>query len=181
MFAEPPSLIFSPRDPVDLLQLLTPAIGTQMLPGSGDEIASIGRLLITERWLHRRRCQPCRWSHPMRKPKKQHKPLNDLSRSLIPFDPNPRLLGSKVSPTFIAFGEAHRSPAHYREYREARPRMERVVMRGGVWPLLGRRRGRCCRCRWRSRRGRCAVTTRRGRRCRRGGRCARGAFSSGLR
>src|SRR5262245_52588364 len=58
---------------------------------SGDEIASIGKLL-TERWLHRRRCQPCRWSPSMRKPKKQKKPLNDLSRSLTPFDPNHSLI-----------------------------------------------------------------------------------------
>ena len=28
----------------------------------------------------------------MRKPKQQHKPLNDLSRSLTPFDPNQALI-----------------------------------------------------------------------------------------
>src|SRR5215813_10616579 len=33
------------------------------------------------------RCQTCRWSPSMRKPKKQKKALNDLSRSLTPFDP----------------------------------------------------------------------------------------------
>src|SRR5262249_60267379 len=32
-----------------------------------------------------------RWSPSMRKPKKQNKPLNDLSRSLTPFDPNQTL------------------------------------------------------------------------------------------
>src|SRR5262249_51855348 len=58
---------------------------------SGDDIASIGRLL-TERWLHRRAYQPSRWSPSMRKPKKQKKPLNDLSRSLTPFDPNQTLI-----------------------------------------------------------------------------------------
>jgi hypothetical protein len=62
----------------------------QMLWGRGDEIASIGRLL-TERWLHRRRCQPCRWSPPMRKPNEQ-KPLDDLSHSLTPFEPNQTLI-----------------------------------------------------------------------------------------
>jgi hypothetical protein len=30
----------------------------------------------------------------MRKPKKQQKPLNDLSRSLTPFDPNHTLIGA---------------------------------------------------------------------------------------
>src|SRR5215467_5876040 len=59
---------------------------------SGDDIASIGKLL-TERWLHRRRYQPSRWSPSMRKPKKQKKPLNDLNRSLTPFDPNETLIG----------------------------------------------------------------------------------------
>ena len=29
----------------------------------------------------------------MRKPEQQHKPLNDLSRSLTPFDPNRTLIG----------------------------------------------------------------------------------------
>jgi hypothetical protein len=29
----------------------------------------------------------------MRKPKKQKKPLNDLNRSLTPFDPNETLIG----------------------------------------------------------------------------------------
>src|SRR5262245_43531632 len=33
-----------------------------------------------------------RWSHPMDKPTQQHKPLNDLSRSLTPFDPNQTLI-----------------------------------------------------------------------------------------
>src|SRR5262249_43581547 len=33
-----------------------------------------------------------RWSPSMRKPKKQKKPLNDLSRSLTPFDPNRTLI-----------------------------------------------------------------------------------------
>jgi hypothetical protein len=32
----------------------------------------------------------------MRKPKKQQKPLNDLSRSLTPFDPNQALIRGKV-------------------------------------------------------------------------------------
>jgi hypothetical protein len=30
--------------------------------------------------------------HPMRKPKKHKKPLNDLSRSLTPFDPNQTII-----------------------------------------------------------------------------------------
>ena len=33
----------------------------------------------------------------MRKPKKQTKPLNDLSRSLIPFDPNQTLTAVMLS------------------------------------------------------------------------------------
>src|SRR5215470_8109422 len=56
------------------LQLLTSAVAQTRDPGchgnrvrcygvSGDEIASIGRLL-TERWLHRRRCKSRQWSHP---------------------------------------------------------------------------------------------------------------------
>src|SRR5262249_62238535 len=49
--------------------------------------------LLSKRWLHRRRCKPSRWSSSMRKPKKQKKPLNDLSRSLTPFDPNRTLIG----------------------------------------------------------------------------------------
>jgi hypothetical protein len=32
----------------------------------------------------------------MRKPKKQKKPLNDLSRSLAPFDPDQTLIGANV-------------------------------------------------------------------------------------
>jgi len=32
--------------------------------------------------------QTRQWSHQMRKPKKQHKPINDLSRSLTPLDVN---------------------------------------------------------------------------------------------
>src|SRR5215469_7785077 len=35
---------------------------------------------------------PSRWRPPMRKPKKQKKPINDLSRSLTPFDPNHTLI-----------------------------------------------------------------------------------------
>src|SRR5215468_12007413 len=35
---------------------------------------------------------PRRWRPPMRKPKKQKKPINDLSRSLTPFDPNHTLI-----------------------------------------------------------------------------------------
>jgi transposase len=54
------------------------------------KIASIGRLL-TERWLHRR-YQPSPMEPSMRKPRKRHKPLNDLSRSLTPFDPNRTLI-----------------------------------------------------------------------------------------
>ena len=54
------------------------------------KIASIGRLL-TERWLHRR-YQPSPMEPSMHKPRKRHKPLNDLSRSLTPFDPNRTLI-----------------------------------------------------------------------------------------
>jgi hypothetical protein len=36
--------------------------------------------------------QPGRWNPSMRKPKKQKKPLNDLSRSLTPFDANQTLI-----------------------------------------------------------------------------------------
>src|SRR5215470_7590187 len=35
---------------------------------------------------------PRRWRPSMRKPKKQKKPINDLSRSLTPFDPNHTLI-----------------------------------------------------------------------------------------
>src|SRR5262245_58502250 len=66
--------------------------GYRCYGASGDDIASIGKLL-NKRWLHRRRYQPSRWSPSMRKPKKQKKPLNDLSRSLTPFDPNRTLIG----------------------------------------------------------------------------------------
>jgi transposase len=34
----------------------------------------------------------------MRKPKKQKKPLNDLSRSLTPFDPNQTLIVAGIIP-----------------------------------------------------------------------------------
>jgi hypothetical protein len=40
----------------------------------------------------------------MRKPKKQKKPLNDLSRSLTPFDPNQTLI------TVVDFGPPHTLP-----------------------------------------------------------------------
>src|SRR5215475_3794660 len=36
--------------------------------------------------------QTRQWSHQMHKPKKQHKPINDLSRSLTPLDVNQTLI-----------------------------------------------------------------------------------------
>src|SRR5215470_969023 len=88
------------------LHLLTSAFGTlcesseapvaglqlRCYGASGDELGSIGKLL-TERWLHRRRCQLANGAISMRKPKKQQKPLNDLSLSLTSFDPNRTLIG----------------------------------------------------------------------------------------
>src|SRR5262252_6328024 len=47
--------------------------------------------LLTERWLHRRRCHFADGAHPMRKPKEQ-KPLDDLSHSLTPFEANQTLI-----------------------------------------------------------------------------------------
>jgi hypothetical protein len=38
----------------------------------------------------------------MRKPKKQKKPLNDLNRSLTPFDPNETLIGVVENASYTA-------------------------------------------------------------------------------
>jgi hypothetical protein len=56
---------------------------------SGDEIASIGWLL-TDRWHPSAPIEPSPMEPSMCKPKQ--KPLNDLSRSLTPFDPNQTLI-----------------------------------------------------------------------------------------
>ena len=53
--------------------------------------ASIGRLL-TERMAPSAPIATWPMEPSMRKPKQQHKPLNDLSRSLTPFDPNQTLI-----------------------------------------------------------------------------------------
>jgi transposase len=58
--------------------------------GVRDDIASVGKLL-TERWLHRRWILNPPLEPQMRKPRKQ-KTLNDLSRSLTPFDLNRTLI-----------------------------------------------------------------------------------------
>src|SRR5262249_37467369 len=47
--------------------------------------------------------KPSRWSPSMRKPKKHKKPLNDLSRSLIPFDPN-QTFTAVVEKTWLVAG-----------------------------------------------------------------------------
>src|SRR5262245_4351160 len=47
--------------------------------------------LLTDRWLHRRDVNLADGAIPMDKPQ-QSKPLNDLSRSLTPFDPNHTLI-----------------------------------------------------------------------------------------
>jgi transposase len=62
-----------------------------MLWGSGDEIASVGGLL-TERWHPSALLDATDGATPMDKPTQQQKSLNDLSRSLTPFDPNQTLI-----------------------------------------------------------------------------------------
>ena len=52
---------------------------------SGDDIASVGGLL-TERWLHRRRCQFSPMEPIDAQAENSRKPLNDLSCSLTLFD-----------------------------------------------------------------------------------------------
>src|SRR5262249_14958793 len=62
----------------------------EVLWGRGDEIASIGTLL-TERWLHRRRCHLADGAHRCAS-RKSRKPLDDLGHSLTPFEPKQTLI-----------------------------------------------------------------------------------------
>ena len=60
---------------------------------SGDDIAFNQRIVKQAMAPSVPMSKPSRWSPSMRKPNKQKKPLNDLNRSLTPFDPNETLIG----------------------------------------------------------------------------------------